>query len=58
MSFLGKLISTPVRIINTPLRVVEHLVEDEETDPERTISSPLEDLADAVEKSVDEVVED
>ena len=50
----GKLLAAPIRLINTPARAVEKLLEDKHSpDDDRVISAPLEALAEAVEEVVD-----
>lgn len=45
----GKLLAAPFRIVNVPLRVFEKLVADDE----RSISKPLEAVAESIEEAVD-----
>ena len=55
MNFIGKLLSIPVRIINSPARMVEKLVDpnSKHDDEDNILSKPLEKLAQALEE-VDE----
>lgn len=50
----GKLLAAPIRLVNTPARAVEKLLEDKNSpDDGRVLSAPLEALAEAVEEVVD-----
>ena len=56
MSFIGKLLAAPIRLVNLPARLIEDLVEDGTPfDGDRLLSSPLDTLADGIEKGVDYV---
>lgn len=46
----GKLLATPIRLLNVPLRAAEKLLND---DDDRVVSAPLEAIAEAVEEAVD-----
>ena len=46
---IGKIIASPIRLLNVPLRVFEKLVAADE----RSISIPLETIAEAVEEAVE-----
>ncbi|ULQ47449.1 hypothetical protein JN531_003995 [Flagellatimonas centrodinii] len=48
----GKLLSTPIRLLNAPLRAVENLT-GAETEDDRLLSRPAEELAKEVEQAVD-----
>ena len=52
MGLFGKILSTPVRILNTPARVIEKLVDpdSEKGDADNVLSKPLEALAEALEE--------
>jgi hypothetical protein len=56
MGLLGKLLSTPVRILNVPNRMIEKLVDSDSKlgDDDNILSTPLERLA----ESLDEVFDD
>lgn len=49
---IGKLLATPVRLLNMPMRAVEKMVGDDDK-RDRILSQPLESLADSVEEAVD-----
>lgn len=49
---IGKLLATPVRLLNTPMRAVEKMVGDDDK-RDRVLSQPLESLAESVEEAVD-----
>ncbi len=55
MSELGKIIASPVRLINLPSRVVEKLVdpESENGDDDNILSAPLETVAQCIEDIFD-----
>jgi hypothetical protein len=52
MGIIGKLLSTPVKLVNAPLRALEDLFEyDGKTkEDDRIISKPLQVLADELKK--------
>ena len=52
MGLFGKLLSTPVRILNTPARAIERLVDSDSDrdDDENILSKPLESLAKALDE--------
>jgi hypothetical protein len=56
MGLIGKLLSTPVRILNIPARCIEKLVDSDSElgDDDNILSTPLERLA----ESLDEIDED
>lgn len=56
MGFLGKILSTPVRLVNAPLRALERVVDGDSElgDKENILSTPLEALA----RALDEIDED
>ena len=56
MGLLGKLLSTPVRILNVPNRMIEKLIDSDSElgDDDNILSTPLERLA----ESLDEIDED
>lgn len=61
MSWLGKLIAAPVRIINAPLAVAENVINKTagvRNEPTRDgiLSGPLELVAEAIEETTDEIV--
>ncbi len=53
MGIFGKILSTPVRILNVPARAIEKLVDSESKcdDKDNVLSKPLESIA----KALDEV---
>jgi hypothetical protein len=58
MGWLGKLLATPVRLVNAPLRAMEKLIELTDGDrpipkEDRILSAPLGALGDAIEEAVD-----
>lgn len=63
MSFLGKLVSTPLRVVNLPLKAIDSVVDraiggtGRVGREDRTISYLGEELADFVEDVVDAAVE-
>lgn len=63
MSLFGKLVSLPIRIINAPLVAMEKFAEKAGDFPptdtrDGILCGPLESLAEAVEETADELVED
>lgn len=49
----GKILAAPVRLLNTPARAVEKLMDSEDEKDGRVLSRPLESFAEAVEEAVD-----
>ena len=49
---IGKIVATPIRIVDIPFRIVRELAEDPE--PERGV---LADIAQATQKAVEQVIE-
>ena len=59
MSWLGKILSAPVKIANAPLQIFEKLVEKSAGLPpahkdDRFLSAPLSHLSDAIEEVCDD----
>ena len=52
MELFGKLLSTPVRLVNTPFRVIEKLVDPDSKrgDKDNLLSKPFESLAKVLEE--------
>lgn len=48
---IGRLLAAPIRILNSPLRAVEKILDVDNQD-ERVLSVPLEKMAEAVEEAV------
>lgn len=55
---LGKLLALPVRLVNLPLRVVDHMAGCVDTDVEVGIGTAGEIMAQALEDAGDEMMED
>lgn len=60
-SFLGKLAALPVRIVNAPLRILDKVSDDfvgaDPDDGSARISDAGESTADAIEKTVEEMLD-
>ena len=54
MGLLGKLLSTPVRILNVPNRMIEKLIDSDSElgDDDNILSTPLERLAESYSMSL------
>ena len=56
MSWLGKVLSLPIRVVNAPIRAAENLIEracggdDKMDDGDRVFSTPLDALKDEMER--------
>lgn len=47
---IGKLLATPIRLANAPMRAAERIVAPDEGSPERVASQPFESLAKSLEE--------
>jgi hypothetical protein len=57
-NILGKILAAPVRMLNVPIRIFEDFAEpfgDEMPEDERTLSKPLDIIADGIEKGTEYV---
>jgi hypothetical protein len=50
MGMFGKILATPVRIVNAPLRAMEKIVDPADREEDRIASRPLEAVAEALEE--------
>lgn len=55
MSILSDLLTTPVRLLNVPARVLEKVVDPDSElgDEDNVVSKPLEDVARAIEEAIE-----
>lgn len=54
MKWLGKLIAAPIRLLNVPVKAAKACLDASMAEPIRYEKNALDDIADIVEKSVDE----